>query len=429
MANKNGYSKILSGGLQLGPYPMEKLKRTDKPTVLVTDAVERVVQRAAAIAPASPGGGSGPPGRARPRFRGSAPSVSTALMSSLGLIGGGQRTPPVPLTAGAPGTPPMGGEGRPPAPGMAEMPARMRQAAGLIPGEPAPEKITLPDDPAVLSHHIKSMGYFVGADVVGICELPRWAVYSQDTQGNPIECDHKYAICIVVDQGREAMDASDGNDWISAAQSGRGYAMCGFIGNVVANYIRMMGYPARLNYLRDYQVAVPPLLMLSGIGEISRANIVLNPFLGLRFKASVVTTDLPLEPDKPVDFGLQDFCDKCLKCAKECPSRSISTGKKVLKNGYENWEFDYETCRKYRFNNPKGVSCGRCIKVCPWNKAEGWTHNMVRWMVKNTPYMNDFLIKMDDVWGYGKPDLNKKWWFDPEHAEETAQPDGLVLPD
>jgi reductive dehalogenase len=146
---------------------------------------------------------------------------------------------------------------------------------------------------------------------------------------------------------------------------------------------------------------------------MSRANIVLNPFLGLRYKASVVTTDLPLQPDKPVDFGLQDFCDKCMKCATECPSRSISSGDKILKNGYENWEFDAVTCTRYRFQNPKGVLCGRCIKVCPWNKPEGWTHDLVRWMIEHTPAMNGLIIKMDDIRGYGKADIRKKWWFDP----------------
>ena len=411
MASKNGYSKILLGKSQLGPYPMEKLKRVDKPTTLVTNDIERVAQRVANPV-RSQRGDSSSSGKARTPFTGSTPSISMALMSSLNMIGQGQGMSPVPSMADVRNIPPSVSEGAPPSSGT--IPAMMRQAIAVMSGETTPEKVVLPDDPAVLSRHIKRMTYFVGADIVGICELPQWAVYSQDSDSNPVECNHKYAICIAVDQGRETMESSNGNDWISGSQSGRGYAMCGFIGSIVANYIRMMGYPARLNYARDYQVIVPPLLMLSGIGELSRANIVLNPFLGLRFKASVVTTDLPLEPDKPVDFGLQDFCDKCMKCAMECPSRSISTGDKVMRNGYENWEFNNETCRKYRFDNPKGFSCGKCIKVCPWNKAEGWTHDLVRWMVEHAPFMNDYIIKMDNVWGYGKPVLDNKWWFDPQ---------------
>jgi len=27
--------------------------------------------------------------------------------------------------------------------------------------------------------------------------------------------------------------------------------------------------------------------------------------------------------------------------------------------------------------------------------------------------MNRFIIKIDDIWGYGKQDFDDKWWFDP----------------
>jgi hypothetical protein len=52
----------------------------------------------------------------------------------------------------------------------------------------------------------------------------------------------------------------------------------------------------------NYQVVVPPILLLAGLGEMCRiGDVVLNPFLGPRFKAAVVTTDLPLAADKPID--------------------------------------------------------------------------------------------------------------------------------
>ena len=70
----------------------------------------------------------------------------------------------------------------------------------------------------------------------------------------------------------------------------------------------------------------------------------LNPFLIPRFKAAVVTTDLPMAVDRPIDFGMQDFCDKCCKCARECPSGAISHGDKILHNGYEKWPNDVEKC-------------------------------------------------------------------------------------
>ena len=398
----NEYSRLLTGTSQLGPYPMEELRKVDTPTTRITDSIERFDEREMAFARARRESSGSPP-VAGSTIRGAPTSLSMTLMSALNQGG----PPPAMMEM-------MRNIPSPPGGGMPEaMAARMRQMMATQSGEPTEEKENLPDNPHILSRHIKSAAYFVGADVVGICELPQWAVYSHDMRGEPIECTHKYAVCIVVDQGLETMEAADGNDWISASQSGRGYAMCGYIGGIIASYIRSLGYPAKLHSIRGYEVIVPPLLLLSGIGELSRANIVLNPFIGLRYKASVVTTDLPLEPDKPVDFGLQDFCEKCMKCADLCPSRSIDKGEKKMINGYERWEFNSETCMKYRFSNPKGVSCGKCIKVCPWNKVEGWTHDLVRWMIDHTPFMNSFFVKMDDLLGYGKPDYDKKWWLDP----------------
>jgi len=83
-----------------------------------------------------------------------------------------------------------------------------------------------------------------------------------------------------------------------------------------------------------------------------------------------------------------------------------------MQNGYETWEFKHDTCGKYRIGNKKGSMCGRCIKVCPWNKPEGLSHDLVRWVVRHAPALDGAIAKMDDVWGYGKTESRKKWWFD-----------------
>ena len=288
-------------------------------------------------------------------------------------------------------------------------------------GEVNSKKAQIPNDPAIISQHIKRLGYFLRADIVGICELPQYAVYSHNARGKPIENHHKYAIVIATDQDYTTMHGSNGRDWISGAQSFRGYSNNGFITTMIAEYIRKLGYPARAHFHASYQVLIPPLLLLSGIGEMSRSGCILNPFLGLRFKAGAVTTDLPLLPDKPVDFGLQDFCRKCKKCALECPSKAISTGEKIMYNGYETWQFDAERCTKFRVTNQNGASCGRCIKVCPWNKPRGLSHDMIRWMIKNSPFMNNFIIRMDDIINYSKPNPRDKWWFDLEESDGTYE--------
>ena len=374
MAKKLYRPEISGKRGQLGPYPMERLKKVDRPTTRITDDIPRFDEREHGFARAMRGDFGPGPAREFERFINKHP-LGDAFSSIMGHM--------IPL----------------------------------VDGEVSPAKAPLPEDPKALSQHIKQLGYFLRADIVGICRLPRYAVYSHNLAGNPVEINHKYAILLVVDQDYDTMRGSTGDDWISGAQSFIGYSSSAFMACIMANYIRKLGYPARAHHVFNYQVLVVPLLLLAGIGEICRAGVVLNPFLGTRFKAAVVTTDLPLEPDSPVDFGLQEFCRKCLKCATECHARAIPDGDKVMLNGYENWRFDADRCSKYRVSNQGGSSCGRCIKVCPWNKPEGWTHDLARWMVKQTPFLDGFLVKMDNVWGYGKRDKRYKWWLDLEEAD------------
>jgi 3-chloro-4-hydroxyphenylacetate reductive dehalogenase len=364
-----------------GPYPMEKLKRVDRPTTRITENVQRFDERQHGFARAMRGDLGAAPQREMMRF-GSKFPLGKALARAM-----------MPL-------------------------------ASAVDGEIAKGKAPLPENPVLLSDHIKQLGYFLRADIVGICKLPQYAVYSHDRTGKEIELKHQNAIIIAVDQNYETMLGSTGYDWISNSQSFIGYSSTAQISCVMADYIRSLGYPARAHHAMNYQVLVTPLLMLAGMGEMSRAGIVLNPFLGMRFKAAVVTTDLPLEPDKPVDFGLQQFCAVCLKCADECHSRAISGGAKEMYNGYETWHFNADQCSKFRTTNPHGSACGRCIKVCPWNKPRGWTHDLARWTVKNAPFMDRFLVKMDDMRGYSKQDTDYKWWFDIEEVDGV-----LKIPD
>jgi reductive dehalogenase len=288
---------------------------------------------------------------------------------------------------------------------------------GIVAGQRAP----IPEDPQVLSRHIKELAYFLRADLVGICELPPYAVYSDSfPDGKPVELTHKYAIAILVDQDWKTSDVSRGNDWISNAMSYLSYSTSAFIACILADYIRRLGYPARAHHARNYQVVVPPILLWAGLGEMSRiGDCVINPFIGPRFKAAVVTTDVPLAIDRPIDFGLQDFCSKCKKCARECPSGALSFDDKIMHNGYERWPTDIEKCTSMRVGNKRGSGCGVCIKVCPWNKPYTLLHRAVGWTMRKSGLARSLAIQGDDFLGYGKPHTDKQWWFDLENVDKV----------
>ena len=137
---------------------------------------------------------------------------------------------------------------------------------------------------------------------------------------------------------------------------------------------------------------------------------VVNPFLGPRLKSGCITTDMPMTHDKPIDFGMQAFCESCNKCARECPSGAITAGPKLMFNGYEIWKSDSQKCTTYRLNQKGGAMCGRCMKTCPWN-MEGLQHERpLRWIAMNVPAMAGVLAKADDLLGHGGINPHKRWW-------------------
>jgi ferredoxin len=276
---------------------------------------------------------------------------------------------------------------------------------------------------------LKAISHYLGSAITGICEIPDYCWYSHDKRGKPIDPYHKYAIVVLIDQGYETFLGASGNDWISGSQSMRAYLRGAEITGVMADLIREMGYPARSHSSLDSHVLHVPLVLLAGLGEQSRiGESAINPFLGMRFKTAVLTTDIPLVPDRPIDFGVQTFCSICKKCARECPSQAIPFGGKVIFNGYETWKPDSQRCTMYRAANNKGSGCGRCIKTCPLSKDITWDgpllHRFGSWLGLHAmwakPVLARIAVWLDDWLRNGNPNDAKKWWLDLEVIGERS---------
>jgi len=276
-------------------------------------------------------------------------------------------------------------------------------------------------DAARNARNIKAALYYLGVDAVGLSACPDWTYYSHDAAGQPITPYHDNAISMIIDQGHETMEGASGDDWIACAQSMRAYLRFSLLGGVLAQHIRRLGYTARVHSVMDDEVLHPPLLLLSGLGEVSRiGEVILNPFLGPRLKSGIVTTSMPMAHDRPIDFGLQRFCEACNKCARECPSGAITAGPKAMFNGYEIWKSDSQKCTTYRVAQKNGAMCGRCMKTCPWNLEGLFAEAPFRWAAMNLPGAARALAKLDDMVGNGEVNPAKKWWWDLEMVDEGA---------
>jgi len=310
--------------------------------------------------------------------------------------------------------------------------AMLRQIGAMVPYQDGPvaEPVAIScSDAAENARALKSLSFFLGAELTGICEIPNYAWYSHTDGGKVVECHHKFAVVMLIDQEYETMEGASGDDFISGAQSMRAYMRGAVIAGTMAEHLRSLGFSARAQTSADSEVLQLPLILLAGLGELSRiGELVLNPFVGPRFKSVVMTTDMPLATDKPIDFGLQHFCSKCYKCARECPCDAISWGDKVMFNGYEMWKLDVERCARYRLTNQRGLGCGRCMKTCPLNKVVTWdgplATQLASWLGINARWLKPLLVpiatRLDDWLGHGIRNPAKKWWLDLEIVDDVC---------
>ncbi len=356
-----------------GLHPFEKIARVEEPTTFIDEAnVARVPKRADMFA--------------RAQFGDMGPKNETAAKNGFFA--------------------------------MKAAPARaQRRALGALSllqdGDAIDPPLAPTHDPRRNHENIKAASYFLGVDAVGLSRCPEWTWYSHDASGEPISPTHDQAVSMIIDQGFETTDGSSGDDWISVAQSMRAYLRFATIGGVIAGQIRNLGFEAKAHTSMDGEVLQPPLLLLAGLGEVSRiGEVILNPYLGPRLKSGVVTTTMPVAHDKPIDFGLQTFCQNCNKCARECPAGAITAGPKLMFNGYEIYKSDSQRCMTYRLTNAAGAMCGRCMKTCPWNLEGLFAEAPFRWLAIKAPTAAKFLASLDDRLGRGGLNPTKKWWWD-----------------
>ncbi len=287
----------------------------------------------------------------------------------------------------------------------------------MVDGVPEGERFDMPA--AEASRRIKTYARHLGADDVRIGPLrPEWVYshrgsrpffrdgyvnppyfngiprgYQGAGYGDPITLDHSSAISMAFRQSRELV--STGSTRAVEFETGRVYAKSVLAAVQLARFVRHLGYPARAHHLRNYLVLMVPVAVDSGIGELARCGYVVSRSLGANFRLSCVTTDMPLEYDQPVDIGMQDFCEKCRKCAVNCPVGAISLDEKVLVRGVWKWKINEEECLKFWAKT--GYTCSICQAVCPWTKPDNLFHRSVATLAVNVPPIRRALVFGDDI--------------------------------
>ncbi len=298
---------------------------------------------------------------------------------------------------------------------------------------------------------IKKIALWFGASLVGITNLDRRWVFSHwyDNRSSPhrnprivfsdekgfekyqkptqlkdgtqiIPKEMKYVISLGFEMDYESMNTAP----TVIAQAGTeiyGYRTIIQTVASLAEFIRGLGFNA-IPSSNDTALSVP-IAIDAGLGEDARYGGLITPEFGPRLRLAKVITDLPLLPNKPITFGLHDFCEQCNKCARECTAKAIPFGPRtdgIVKNdvgaptisesiGPLRWIVNRELCRAYWAD--MGTNCGICVRVCPWNKPNGILYSISKWFVINGGRLTRrAFIKMDDMLNYGDQADLDKWW-------------------
>ena len=271
--------------------------------------------------------------------------------------------------------------------------------------------------PAHAATNIKEVARFLGADLVGICQLNQAYVYShsgmridfaKNTAGQEIDIPHANAISVGVAMDFGRMQYAPG--WIDNAEVGLGYLNAARVSVALAAYIRELGFNARAHFFINEKVLHVPIAVDAGLGELARSGILITREYGPRQRLATVTTDMPLAHDPPVDIGVVKFCEICGKCAQNCPSQAIPHGERMVIRGVEKWQLDDERCQRFWCANPKSWNdCSRCIAVCPWNRPDVLHHRLAVKSAKHSALARHFLLWLDDVIRGKRPRTVVRW--------------------
>ena len=276
-----------------------------------------------------------------------------------------------------------------------------RLMTGMVDGEVCADRVEV--EPAAITGTIKELTLHLGAADAGVAQLNQAWVYSHvgrgpEEWGAEIHLNHKYAIAFAVEMDYEHVEAAPRLP--ITEETAIGYLNAAKISIALAEHIRRLGYPARAHISgSNYQVILPAVAHDAGLGELGRFGYLISPKFGARVRLGAVTTDLPLVPDRPVAFGVQDFCAKCKKCAANCPSKSIPASGKTEVRGVEKWQLDMETCLRYW--RVIGTDCGICMKVCPFSHPPTFLHNLVRAGIRRSTFARQISLWADDLF-YGR---------------------------
>ncbi len=211
-------------------------------------------------------------------------------------------------------------------------------------------------DAAAMAAEVKAKAMSLGADLVGMCAI------------HPVMVDEgascTYANVIAIGHHESYDEVLKGPAAVSD-EAHRSYWMVAKIATELAVWIREeLGWDALAHHNGGTFIQAIPVMWQCGFGELGKHGSLIHPELGASFRPSFVTTDLPVEHDAPMAFGVQERCAVCRVCINNCPGDAIPDDY-VVDMGVKRWLTDVARC--YPYSRLRAEYCHLCVDTCPFN--------------------------------------------------------------
>lgn len=176
---------------------------------------------------------------------------------------------------------------------------------------------------------------------------------------------YKYALVVTIPMDKSEFNKAPHID--TQMEVMRVYGDVGIAVNKITQFFRSRGYNATPNHPMGGSIDYCVAGMDAGLGYIGRHGMLITPEDGACHRSAVVYTDIEnlaeFIPPKNDHSWIADFCAKCGKCIRSCPTDAILKNAIKNKNGHVT-SINYERCAV----GFKEYGCGVCIKECPFTK-------------------------------------------------------------
>tara|TARA_Y100000588_G_scaffold157429_1_gene171375 strand:- start:1407 stop:2597 length:1191 start_codon:yes stop_codon:yes gene_type:complete len=273
------------------------------------------------------------------------------------------------------------------------------------------------EDKYEFTSELKKVGKLFGANLIGITTIDERWHYSHrvDTRDftaaeNDLPSNYSHVIVMGHSMKKELVDMYPAA--VAGAATGLEYSREAAIVTQMTSYIRSLGYNA-IGSMNDTALAIPYAIK-AGLGEYARNQLVITREFGPRVRFSKIFTDLPLNIDSPVKYGISDYCNVCTKCSDACPPKALPYGAPSLKTlnrstikGVKKWSADAEKCFGYWAKIK--TDCAICMRVCPFNREFSGFKAKLFWKLA-TGRFRKIALWWENKMGIAKQVKPDGWW-------------------